>query len=109
MFQDMSKKLNQSFGPVKELVEIQTSMLEKLTRLQMECAQRCVQATMQQTKDLPECHSTQELIDLQHKFARTVEETLKRTSQDNLAALQEARDKMEQITQDTFDVFAPKK
>jgi len=109
MFQDMTKKLNDSMAPMKELVEIQTRMLEKLTRLQMECAQNCVEATMQQTKDLPACHSTEELIDLQRKFARIVEETLVRTSQDNLAALQEARDKMEQVTQGTFDAFAPKK
>ena len=62
MFQDMTKKLNESIGPMKELVEIQTRMLEKLTRLQMECAQNCVKATMQQTQDLPACHSTEELI-----------------------------------------------
>lgn len=109
MFQDMSKKLNESLGPMKELVEIQTSMLEKLTRLQMECAQNCVKATMQQTQDLPACHSTEELIDLQRNFARIVEETLVKTSSENLAALQEARDKMEKVTQNTFDAFAPKK
>ena len=107
MFQDMSKKLSESMGPMKELVEIQTRMLEKLTRLQMECAQNCVKATMKQTQDLPECHSTEKLIDLQRKFARVVEETLVKASQDNLAALQEARDKMEQVTQNTFDAFAP--
>lgn len=109
MFQDMSKKLNQSFGPIKQLVEIQTQMLEKLTKLQMECAQNCVKVTMQQTQDLPACHSTEELLELQRRFARTVEETLVQASQDNLQALKEARDKMERVTQDTFDAFVPPK
>ena len=109
MFQDMTKTLNSSIGPMKELVEIQTKMLEKLTRLQMECAKSCVEATMHQTKELPACHSADEILDLQKTYAKELEATLRDTSSKNLEALNQAREEMERITQDAFSAFAPKK
>ncbi|MCW8887276.1 MAG: phasin family protein [Motiliproteus sp.] len=109
MFQDMTKTLNSSMGPMKELVEIQTKMLEKLTRLQMECAKNCVEATMHQTKELPTCHSAEEILSLQQTYAKELESTLRQTSSRNLEALNEAREEMERVTQDAFSAFAPKK
>jgi phasin family protein len=109
MFQDMTKTLNSSIGPMKELVEIQTKMLEKLTRLQMECAKNCVEATMQQTKELPACHSAEEILSLQKSYAQELESALRETSSKNLQTLNQAREEMEKITQDAFSAFAPKK
>ena len=109
MFQDMNKNFNQSIGPIKDLVDIQTKMLEKLTRLQVECAKSCVEATMQQTKELPRCHSAEEVVNLQRHYARELEETLRTTSNKNLEAFNQAREEMERITQDAFSAFAPKK
>lgn len=108
MFQDMSKKLNESAGPVKELVEVQTRMLEKITRLQMECAQSCARATLMQTRELPSCRSTEELIALQREYARLMEESLLRASENSLETLKEARERMEQIAHSAFDAFAPR-
>ena len=107
MFQDMSKKLNASMEPSKELMEIQTRMLEKLTRQQIECAQACMKETMSQTRDLQSCGSAEELIDLQKKYTQSVEETLRQASSDNLKTFNEARVDIERITHDAFDVFAP--
>ena len=109
MFQDMTKNLNQSMGPIKDLVDIQTKMLEELTRLQMECVKNCVEATMLQTKDLPSCTSAEDVVSLQQKYARELEDTLRDASTKNLKAFNDAREQMEQVTQDAYSAFAPKK
>ncbi|MEH6471073.1 MAG: phasin family protein [Halopseudomonas sp.] len=109
MFQDMSKKLNASMEPFKELMEIQTRMLEKLTKQQIDCAQACMHSTMSQTQQLQQCHSAEELIDLQKKYTQSVEDTLRQVSKDNLQTFSEAREAIERVSHDAFDAFAPKK
>lgn len=108
MFQDMTKRFNNSMGPMKDLVEIQTKMLEKLTKLQMDCAKHCVEATMHQTQELPSCHTADEILNLQKSYAKELEDTLRDTSSRNLEALNQAREEMERITQDAFSAFVPK-
>jgi hypothetical protein len=109
MFQDMSKKLNSSMEPFKDLLEVQTRMLERLTRQQIECVQACMSQTMSQTKELPQCRSAEELVKLQQSYTESVEATLRQTSRDNLQAFNEAREAIEQISVDAFNAFAPKK
>lgn len=108
MFQDMSKALNKSMGPFKELVDIQTRMLEELTRQQMACTKACIDATVEQTKQLQNCTTPDELINLQQAYAKELEETLKAASDSNMKALAEARDSVEQLAHGSFDAFAPK-
>lgn len=105
MFQDMNKKITDSMGPFKELVNIQTKMLEELTRQQMECTKSCIQATIQQTKELQKCQSPTDLIELQRSYAKELEETLKCASEQNMQALQEAREEIEDIARSAFDAF----
>ncbi|MEH6823172.1 MAG: phasin family protein [Motiliproteus sp.] len=105
----MSKKLNASMEPFKELMEIQTRMLEKLTRQQIECAQACMHSTLSQTSELKQCSSAEELIDLQKRYTESVEETLRQASKDNLEAFAEAREAIEKISNSAFDAFAEKK
>ena len=106
MFQDMSKKLNASMEPFKELVNIQTRMLEKLTRQQIECAQACMKETMEQTRDLQSCDSAEALVDLQKKYTQSVEQTLRQSNNDNLQVFNEAREAIERVTSDAFNAFA---
>ncbi|MBE9398686.1 phasin family protein [Pontibacterium sp. N1Y112] len=109
MFQDMNKAFSQSMEPFKDLVNIQTKMLEELTRQQMACTKSCIEATIQQTKEMQNCQSPTELMELQKTYAKKLEDTLKDASEHNLQALGEARSEMERLTQDTFDAFASKK
>lgn len=106
MFQDMTKIMNQSIGPLKELVNIQTRMLEDLTRQQMECTKSCIKATIEQTKQLQYCKSSNDLLLLQQSYAQELEETLKSASEDHLKSLQEAREEIEKITNNAFNAFA---
>ncbi len=106
MFQDMTKTLNQSMGPFKDLINIQTRMLEELTRQQMACTRSCIEATMQQTRELQHCKTPQDLMALQSAYASELEVSLRDASKSNLKALAEARHEIEQLTQDTFDAFA---
>lgn len=108
MFQDMSKMLNQSMGPFKELVNIQTKMLEELTKQQMACTKACIDATVLQTRQMQGCSSPDELIQLQQAYAKQLEETLKEANERNMQALSEARESVEKLANDAFDAFAPK-
>lgn len=105
MFQDMNKKISDSMGPFKELVNIQTKMLEELTRQQMECTKSCIEATIQQTKEMQKCQSPNDLMELQRSYAKELEDTLKSASEQNMKALQDARSEIEDVAQHTFDAF----
>ncbi|MFT5719845.1 MAG: hypothetical protein ACI9W6_000133 [Motiliproteus sp.] len=109
MFQDISKKVNASMEPFKELMEIQTRMLDRLTKQQLACAQACMNSTLSQTRAFKQCSSAEELIDLQTRFTQSVEETFQQASKDNLQAFSEARESIERMSQGAFDAFAPKK
>lgn len=109
MFQDMSKKLNASMEPFKELMEVQTRMLERLTKQQIKCAQACMDSTLSQTKELQQCNSADELIALQKRYAQSVEGTLLQANKDNLQAFSEAREAMDRISHGAFDAFVAKK
>lgn len=102
----MTKKMNDSLEPFKDLINIQTKMLEELTRQQMECTKSCIEATIQQTKELQKCESPNDLMTLQQAYAKELEETLKSASSRNMQALEEARAEIEQITKDVFNPFA---
>lgn len=108
MFQDMSKAVSQTIGPFKELVNIQTKMLEELTRQQMVCTKACIEATVEQTRQMQSCSSTEDLIKSQQDYAMQLEETLKQANEQNIKALKNARESVEQIANDAFDAFAPK-
>lgn len=92
-------------GPFKDLVNIQTKMLEELTRQQMECTKSCIEATIQQTKEMQKCQSPTDLIELQRTYAKELEDTLKHASEQNMKALQDARTEIEGVAQDAFDAF----
>jgi transaldolase len=106
MFQDMTKKINESMAPMKELADIQTKMLEQLTQQQIDCAQSCVAATLRQTKELPGCASPEELATLQQVYAKALEEAIRASAEKNLEALNQARNAMDKLTQDAFNAFA---
>jgi len=106
MFQDMTKIMNESIEPFKELVNIQTRMLEELTRQQMECTKSCINATIQQTKQLQQCKTPNDLLLLQQSYAQELEDTLKGASEENLKSLHEARGEIEKITKNAFNAFA---
>ena len=92
-------------GPFKELVNIQTKMLEELTRQQMECTKSCIEATILQTKEMQKCQTPADLIDLQRTYAKELESTLTSASEQNLKALSEARLEIEDVAHSTFDAF----
>ncbi|WP_207063375.1 phasin family protein [Motiliproteus sp. SC1-56] len=109
MFQDMTKQMSRSMEPMKTLVEIQAKMLEQLTRQQIACAQSCVEATMEQSKELSACKTPEDLLKLQQAYAKGLEDTLQKASAANMDALNEAREQMEKLTREAFDSLTPKR
>ncbi|MBV0934120.1 phasin family protein [Marinobacterium sp. A346] len=108
MFQDMTKQFNESMAPFRELVNIQTKMLEELTRQQMECTKACLEATMQQSSELQKCKNPNDLIELQQAYAKELETTLKAANEQNLKALTEAQQAMQQLAQGSLEAFSGK-
>ncbi|WP_151702854.1 phasin family protein [Nitrincola alkalilacustris] len=109
MFQDMTKHITDSMEPFKDLVNIQTKMLEDLTRQQMECTKACIEATMQQTKELQNCKTPADLMALQQAYAKGLEETLRSANEHNLQAVNDAREAIEKLTKGAMDSITGKK
>ncbi|KDE40553.1 MAG: phasin family protein [Nitrincola lacisaponensis] len=108
MFQDMSKQMSDSMEPFKNFVNIQTRMLEDLTRHQMECTKACLEATMQQTQQLQQCKTPVDLMELQQSYAKELEKTLRAANEQNMKALRDARDAMEKLARGSLDNTAGK-
>ncbi|UTW11705.1 phasin family protein [Marinobacterium rhizophilum] len=108
MFQDFTKQFGTSMEPFKDLVNVQTKMLEELTRQQMECTKSCIEATIQQTREMQKCQNATDLMELQQAYAKELEETLRSVGEQNLKALQDARSAIDKITQSSFESFNPK-
>lgn len=108
MFQDMSKQMSDSMEPFKNFVNIQTRMLEDLTRHQMECTKACLEATMQQTQQLQQCKTPVDLMELQQSYAKELEKTLRSANEQNMKALRDARDAMEKLARGSLDKAAGK-
>lgn len=103
MFQDMTKQLTESMEPFKDFVNIQTRMLENLTRHQMECTKACLEATMQQTKQLQQCKTPIDLMELQQSYAHALEKTLRAANEQNMKSINEARLAMESLAKGSLD------
>jgi hypothetical protein len=108
MFQDLTKQFGSSMEPFKDLMNIQTKMLEELTRQQMECTKSCIEATIQQTREMQKCQNASDLMELQKAYAKELEDTLRSVGEKNLKALQDARSAIDKITQSSFESFKPK-
>ncbi|RAU17095.1 phasin family protein [Nitrincola tibetensis] len=109
MFQDMTKMMNESMGPFKDLVSIQTQMFEELSRHQMECTKAFLEATMQQTQAIQKCKTPAELLELQQVYVKELEKTLRSANAQNLKAMQDARAAVEKLATGSLTRFTQSK
>lgn len=103
MFQDMTKLMTESMEPFKNFLNIQTQMLEDLSRHQMDCTKACLEATMQQTQQLQQCKTPVDLMELQQSYAKELEKTLRAANEQNMKALSNARAAMETLAKGSLD------
>ncbi|PPC75851.1 flavodoxin [Pokkaliibacter plantistimulans] len=104
MIDSMNKQMKDAMGPLQEMMRIQTNMLELLAKQQMECTQSCVEATMAQTKELPNCSKPEDVVKLQQAYAKEIEETLRQAGQRNMDILNEARVALTELAQKSMKV-----
>lgn len=102
MFQDLDKMMQGSLAPYKKMIEVQTEMLERLSRQQIECTQACMQATVQQAMELQQVSNPQELTKLQLEYTQKLEEMVNHASEQNLKTLQEAHQAIQDLTLKTL-------
>ncbi|HSG02608.1 MAG TPA: phasin family protein [Marinobacterium sp.] len=98
MFQDLDKVMQGSLAPYKKMIEVQTEMLERLSRQQIECTQACMKATIQQAMELQQVSNPQELTKLQLDYTHKLEEMVNHASEQNLNTLKEAHRAIEELT-----------
>ena len=98
MFQDLNKLFLESMGPFRELVEIQQSMLQKLTTQQVECTQQCIEAAIHQASNLQGISTPQQFIEMQKDYTQRLEKTLSLAGQENLKTMRSAHEAIEQLT-----------
>lgn len=104
MFQDMNKLFLESMAPFREIVEIQQSMLQKLTQQNVECTQQCIEAAIHQAKHLQEISSPQQFIEMQKDYTQRLEKTLSRASEQNINTMRSAHEAIEKLTSNTLGI-----
>lgn len=103
MFQDMSKMFEESMSPFKNMIDIQTRMLERLTKQQIECTQACFQATMQQAMELQNVKTPADLASLQMEYTKKLEQMMTSANEQNVKALKDAHEAIQKLTMETVD------
>ncbi len=98
MFQNLDELMKGSLAPYKRMIEVQTEMLERLSRQQIECTQACMQATIQQAMDLQKVTNPQELTQLQVEYSKKLEQMVSQASEQNMKALQHAQQTIQELT-----------
>jgi len=98
MFQNLDELMQGSLAPYKKMIEVQTEMLERLSRQQIECTQACMQATIQQAMDLQKVTNPQELTQLQVEYSKKLEQMVNQASEQNMKALQQAQQTIQELT-----------
>jgi hypothetical protein len=98
MFQNLDELMKGSLAPYKKMIEVQTEMLERLSRQQIECTQACMQATIQQAMDLQKVTNPQELTQLQVEYSKKLEQMVSQASEQNMKALQHAQQTIQELT-----------
>lgn len=107
MFQDFSKGFT-GMSQFRQILEIQTRLLEALAREQADCTKSCLDATLAQTREMQRCHNPTDLLHLQQNYAQMLEKLLRESSQNNMQMLSDAREQLEELAQDAFNPFADK-
>lgn len=103
MFQNLDELMQGSLAPYKKMIEVQTEMLERLSRQQIECTQACMQATIQQAMDLQKVTNPQELTQLQVEYSKKLEQMVSQASEQNMKALQQAQQTIQELTQQALN------
>lgn len=98
MFQNLDEMMNGSLAPYKEMFEVQTKMLERLSQQQIECTQACMQATIQQAMELQKVTNPQELAKLQVEYTKKLEEMVNHAGQQNMKTMQQAQQAIQELT-----------
>ena len=105
MFQDMGKMFEESMSPFKEIVDIQTKMLERLTKQQIECTQACFQATIQQAMELQNVKSPADLANLHNEYTKKLERMLASANEQNVQSLRDAHEAIQKLTLNAADAL----
>lgn len=98
MFQNLDEMMKGSLAPYKEMFEVQTKMLERLSQQQIECTQACMQATIQQAMELQKVTNPQELAKLQVEYTKKLEEMVNHAGQQNMKTMQQAQQAIQELT-----------
>lgn len=102
MYEDMMKDVQENMKPVVDMAEVNKKAAEKLIALQSGYVSDFVNATMAQMQALSSITNPQEAIDLQVKYVKQLEEKLTSVAEEEMSALNAAKDELTAIIEKSF-------
>lgn len=102
MYEDMMKDLKDKMQPVVEITEINKKAAEKLIALQSSCVTDLFNFGLAQAKAMAEVREPKTAVELQVQFFKSVEAKLTDVAEQELAALNEARDQLTEVFEKSF-------
>ncbi|WP_299203137.1 phasin family protein [uncultured Amphritea sp.] len=102
MYEDMMKDVKENMKPVVDMAEINKKAAEKLIALQSGYVSDFVNATMAQMQALSSIKDPKEAIELQVEFVKTLEAKLSSVAEEEIAALNSAKDELTAVIEKSF-------
>lgn len=102
MYEDMMKDVKDNMKPVVDMAEINKKAAEKLIALQSGYVTDFVNATMAQMQALSSIKDPKEAIELQVEFVKTLEAKLSSVAEEEIAALNSAKDELTAVIEKSF-------
>jgi len=102
MYEDMMKDVKENMKPVVDMAEINKKAAEKLIALQSGYVSDFVNATMAQMQALSSIKDPKEAIELQVEFVKTLEAKLSSVAEEEMAALNSAKDELTAVIEKSF-------
>ncbi|MDO6562551.1 phasin family protein [Amphritea sp. 1_MG-2023] len=103
MYEDMMKDVQENMKPVVDMAEINKKAVEKLIELQSGYVSDFVNATMAQMQALSSIKEPKEAIELQVDYVKQLETKLSNVAEEEMAALNSAKDELTAIIEKSFE------
>lgn len=108
MYEEMMKDVQENMKPVVDMAEINKKAVERLIELQSSYVTDFVNATMAQMQALSSIKDPQEAIELQVDYVKQLETKLSSVAEEEMAALNSAKDELTAIIETSFAGFGLK-
>ncbi|WP_207063060.1 phasin family protein [Motiliproteus sp. SC1-56] len=106
MYEDLLKDMQEKMQPMLDVAEINRKTLEKMASVQSEYLTECISCGINQAKALAEAGDAKTVADLQFKYLKEFESKLTASAEENIAAINEAKEAITELLSNTYGRIA---